>query len=216
MNAQSALKTALREHLGPVVRRHGFKGSAPNWRKASPLGDWAVVNVQSSSFSNAQNLRCVVNLGFAPEPWLRWMSATLGTGMPKSVTESLGLYRQSLHPEGTPCGRDGWWDVHDGASADAAVTDMIVQLERNGWPVLEDMFSRDAMLARVRNGDLGFMKRSNRAPYFVRAEALLLMDDGWSDELEGLLDEALGKALPHRREPSERFDAWVRNEAGKV
>ena len=68
-----------------------------------------------------------MNLAFAPEPWLRWTREHLGAGMPKSVTESMGLYRERLHPEGTPEGIDGWWKVSDEASALVAVADMNVQ-----------------------------------------------------------------------------------------
>ena len=108
MTAQDALKGALRDILGPAARGHGYKGSAPTWRKSATSGDWAIVTVQSSSWSTAESLRCVVNLAFAPEPWLRWEKENLGAGMPKSVSESLGMYRERLHPEGTPARTDGW------------------------------------------------------------------------------------------------------------
>jgi hypothetical protein len=216
VTAQDALKAALRDHLGPAARRHGYKGSAPNWRKSSPVGDWAVVNVQSSSFSSADHLRCVVNLAFAPEPWLRWQAERLGTGMPKSVSESLGLYRERLHPDGTPEGTDGWWDVTDDESASAAVEGMVAQLDRAGWPVLETMFSREAMMSRLRDGDLGMMKRSNFGVFFARAEALLLMDAGPSDLLESQLDYALSNVMPRQRDHAQRFDAWVRFQAAKA
>ncbi|MCY7289762.1 MAG: DUF4304 domain-containing protein [Cryobacterium sp.] len=116
MTAQEALRAALRD-LGPAARRQGYKGSALNWRKSSAAGDRAVVNVQSSSFSSADHLQCVVNLAFAPEPWRRWQAENLGADKPKSMSESLGLYRERLHPEGTPEDTDGWWDVADDESA---------------------------------------------------------------------------------------------------
>ena len=216
MTAPDALKAALRDHLGPAARRHGYKGSPPNWRKSSTSGDWAVVNVQSSSFSSAEHLRCVVNLAFAPEPWLRWQGERLGTAMPKSVSESLGLYRERLHPDGTPEGSDGWWDVSDDESARLAVEDMTAQLKRAGWPLLESMFSREAIMCRLHDGDLGMMKRSSFGVFFARAEALLLMDDGPSDALESQLDFALSNVIPIQREHAERFDAWVRSQAAKA
>jgi Domain of unknown function (DUF4304) len=216
VTAQDALKVALRDQLGPAARRHGYKGSPPNWRKSSTAGDWAVVNVQSSSFSIAQHLRCVVNLAFAPEPWLRWQAANLGAAMPRSVSESLGLYRERLHPDGTPEGTDGWWDVFDDESAWMAVADMNAQLDRAGWPVLERMFSREAMMARLQDGDLGMMKRSTFGVFFARAEALLLMDAGRSDALESQLDYSLSNVIPRQRDHAERFDAWVRAEAAKA
>ncbi len=93
---------------------------------------------------------------------------------------------------------------------------MIVQLDRSGWPVLERMFSREAMVARVRDGDLGMMKRSNYGVFFARAEALLLMDAGPSEELDSQLDFALRNVMPTQRDHAERFDAWVRAESAKA
>ena len=216
MTAQLALRNALRDLLGPAARSHAFRGSAPTWRKVSDAGDWAVVNVQSSSWSTSESLRWVVNLAFAPEPWLRWMRRELGSETPKAVPESLGLYRERLHPDGTPEGSDGWWDVGDDESARAAVADMNVQLQRAGWPVLEEMFAREAMMVRLREGDLGMMKRSNFGVFFARAEALMLMDDGPSEALESALQYALDNCIPRQRENAERFDQWVRAEAAST
>lgn len=216
MTAQLALRNALRELLGPAARSHGYTGSAPTWRKASGAGDWAVVNVQSSAWSTSESLRCVVNLAFAPEPWLRWKRWDLGPRAPKAVPESLGLYRERLHPEGTPRGSDGWWEVSDDESAHVAVADMDVQLERAGWPLLDEMFARESMMARLRDGDLGTMKRSTSGVFFARAEALLLMDDGLSEALDAALRHALDNCMPRQRENAERFDRWVRAEAAST
>ncbi|WP_286930663.1 MULTISPECIES: DUF4304 domain-containing protein [Aeromicrobium] len=216
MTAQAALKAELRTKLGPAARAHGYKGTAPTWRKSSAVGDWAVVNVQSSSFSNAEHLRCIVNLAFAPEPWLRWEAELLGQAMGRSVTESLGMYRQRLHPEGTPEGTEGWWDVTDPQSASRAVNDMLVQLDRAGWSELDRMFSREVLLARVRDGDLGWLTRTPGDVLFARAEALLLMDAGPSDALATQLDCALSNVTPLGRPTAERFDKWVRDEAARA
>ena len=79
------------------------------------------------------------------------------------------------------------------------------------------MFSRDAMLTRLRDGDLGMMKRFHSDVYFARAEALLLMDAGPSQALGDLqLTYALDNATPRHRDDAERFDAWVRAQAAKA
>ena len=111
-----------------------------------------------------------MNLAFAPEPWLRGEKEELGARTPRSVSESLGLYRERLHPEGTPTRTDRWWDVLDDDSARRAVADMNTQLERAGWPVLDAMFSREAMLARQHDGDLEMIRRSNFGVDFARAK----------------------------------------------
>jgi hypothetical protein len=215
VTAQDALRTALREALGPAARSRGYRGSGPNWRKSSASGDYAVVNVQSSSWSTSESLRCAVNIAFAPEPWLRWQREHYGDGMPKTITESLGLYRERLYPSGTPEGAVGWWEVADVESARLSVADMNAQLDVAGWPVLEDMFTREVMMSRLRGGDLGVMKRSGSGVFFARAEAVLLMVDGPSDALEAQLRHALDNGMPAQRERAERFDAWVRAEAAR-
>ncbi|MEV6891912.1 DUF4304 domain-containing protein [Kribbella sp. NPDC051137] len=213
MTAQEALKVALRNVLGPNARSHGYKGSAPTWRKSNASGDWAVVNVQSSSWSTAERLRCVVNLAVAPEPWLRWQRERLGAGMPKSVTEYLGLYRERLHPAEAPAGTDGWWEVRDAESAVSAATDIVAQLEHAWWPVLDRLLTPGGMLQQVGNGDLGYMKRPNHGVFFASAGALLRMDQGPSDALEADLQTALDFCMPEQKENAEQFDAWVREQA---
>ncbi|WP_224049457.1 DUF4304 domain-containing protein [Arthrobacter sp. NicSoilB4] len=213
MTVQEALKVALKEMLGTCARSHGFKGTAPTWRKSTPSGDWAVMNVQSLSFSSAEHLKCVINLAVAPEPWLRWSRVKLGAGMPKSVTESLGLYRERLHPEGAAPGRDVWWEMRDAVSVTSAVAGMAIQLDVAGWPVLDRLLRPESMLEQVRTGNLGIWKRSSSGVLFARAEALLLMDGGPSPELNERLQFALENCMPQQRENALEFDAWVREQA---
>jgi hypothetical protein len=213
MTVQKALKAALRDILGPCARSHGFNGSAPTWRKSTSSGDWAVVNVQSSSFSSAEHLQCVINLAVAPEPWLRWTRVKLGAAMPKSVTENLGLYRERLHPKGTAAGQDGWWEITDAASAVSAVEDMVGQLDVAGWPVIEQLLRREGMLEQVRTGGLGHWTQPSAGVFLARAEALLLMDGGPSPALDERLQYALENCTPQQREHGVEFDAWVRDQA---
>jgi hypothetical protein len=105
MTAQAALRAALRDIVGPAARAAGFRGSGSTWRSANSQGDWAVVNVQSSPWNTAEHVSCVINLAVAPAPWLDWQRELLG-GLPKSVSEPLGLYRDRLYPAGTPAGVD--------------------------------------------------------------------------------------------------------------
>ncbi|WP_438854247.1 DUF4304 domain-containing protein [Agromyces sp. M3QZ16-3] len=142
VTAQDDLKAALRDAFGPVARRRGYRGSVPTWRKSSPTDDWAIVNVQSSSWSTAQSLCCVINIAVAPEPWLRWQRHRLGARMPKQVSESLGLFRDRVHPTGTPEGVDGWWQVSDASSTARVVADMVRRMEDVGWATLDSMMPR--------------------------------------------------------------------------
>jgi hypothetical protein len=211
MTAQAALKLALQDIVGPAARAAGFKGSGATWRSTNSQGDWAVVNVQSSSWSTASSLRCVINLAVAPAPWLDWMRERLGS-LPKSITESLGLYRDRLHPGGTPAGVDGWWQVSSEPEARVAAADMVVQLAEHGWPTLTRLLNRQALLDSIRSGDLGHMKGEHEV-FFARAEAVLIADDGPSTRLEELLDRATTKALPAQQANAAKFAAWVRARA---
>ena len=211
-SAQASLKDALRSVLGPAARVRGYKGTAPTWRKMNTNGDCAVVNVQTESFGTAQRLSCVLNLAVVPEPWLRWLRGQLGSRMPRSVTEYLGLYRDRLHSGGA-VGDRGWWEVDGPESAAAAVTAMVEQLELIAWPALDRMLMPDGMLDQVRRGDLGYMKRASYKVFFARAEALLIMDLGPSGRLDDRLRFALKHSIPSQKDDAARFDAWVRDQA---
>jgi hypothetical protein len=208
---QAALRAALRDVVGPSARAHGFTGSAPNWRTSNALGDWAVVNVQSSAYNTRQSLRCVVNLSLAPDPFIAWTAR--GHARPKVPGEGYGLFRQRLHPAGTPAGVDGWWQVNHPDEAAVAAADIRTQLEVDGWPVLRRLLDRDQLMAQVRAGDLGHMKRKPVDVFFARAAALLLSDAGPSAELDEQLAHALEHTPDKHREHAESFDAWVRRRA---
>ena len=212
MSAQAALHPALRDIVGPAVRRAGFKGSRRRWRRCSPAGDWAVVNVQSSSSSTAGQVRCVINLAVVPAGWLEWLHASLGS-LPKSVTESLGLYRDRLHPSGSPAGRDIWWQVHDDADAQDAAHDIVVQLEAHGLPTLLNLLHRENMLAAIRARDLGHSKGPDLEVFFKSAEAVLIADRGLTPELEELLDYVITNSIPGQKQNAEMFAGWVRAQA---
>lgn len=213
VTAQTTLKQALRDTFGPEVRRHGYKGSAPTWRKASAQGYWAIVNVQSASWSSSDRLRCVVNISVAPEPWLRWQSHLLGAAMPKNVTEPLGLFRDRVHPAGSAPGADTWWEVTDDASAALAVAGIAEQMGPDVWTQLDELLTRSGMLRAVRAKNLGHMRGEAHEVFFARAEALLLMDAGDRDRLDACLARALDGVIPSQRANAEEFDRWVRRQA---
>lgn len=216
MTVQAALNAALRDHLGPIAREHGYQGSAPSWCKSSTAGDAAAVQVHTDRYSSSARLRCEVTISFSPEPWLRWEAERLGPAMPKSIAGSMGLYFQQFGPKGVSTDGLQGWDVFDEESARVAVSDMVVQLDRAGWPVLDRLFARDEMLARLRTGDLGM--RPSTDVFIVRAEALLIMDAGPSEALDLLLDLSLRNAptIPGARDHAERFETWVRAQAARA
>jgi len=214
MTAQAALRAALRDIVGPAARAAGFKGSGSAWRSANSQGDWAVVNVQSSRWSTAESVRCVINLAVAPAPWLDWLRESLGS-LPKSVTESLGLWRDRLHPAGTPAGTDRWWQISSDSDARAAAADMVIQLADHGWPALTRLLNRQTLLNSIRSGDLGFWKAEHFDVLFAQAEAALIAEDGPSARLDELLDRATTHANPAQQANTAKFAAWARARAAR-
>ncbi|WP_282943894.1 DUF4304 domain-containing protein [Cellulomonas endometrii] len=203
---QRALRTALRDLVGPSARAHGYRGTAPSWRKVSSRGDWAVVNVQSSQFSTGELLPCVVNLSLIPGPWLDWCAASYGTPVPRAPHEAYGLVRERLHPTGAAPGVDVWWEVTHPDQARDVAADIVRRLEGTGWPLLEQLLDRDRLLGGLRSGEPG--------PHRARAEAALLCDEGPSAALDDLLAEALlGWTHPAHREQAEHFVTWARARA---
>lgn len=67
------------------------------------------------------------------------------------------------------------------------------------------------MLRQLRTGDLGFFRQPSYALYFARAEALMLMDGGPSQELDEQLRLAGGEASTV--ESVQHFHRFVREQA---
>lgn len=204
MTAQDALRRALRDTVGPALRSAGFTGSAPTWRLRTDVGDWAVVNVQSSPWSTRDGVRCIVNIAVAPEPHLAWQ-AHRRDHLPSphdyrttKVVESDGLFRDRLEPGSKPDGAgEQWWEVVDDETARSVVGDIVLRLERTELPRLTSLLDRERMLAAVRAHDLGDVRGDGWTRYFLEAEAILLADRGPSAEL----DTALGAATTHWSDP---------------
>lgn len=215
MSLHLVVKTAVRDTLGPVLRSDGYKGSSPTWRKTNAAGDVAIVNFQNSSWNTSEKIACVINIAMAPEPWLRWWRERQGDRMMKTVGESLGLYRDRLHPSGSPPNVDTWWRFEDEASAIDAVADMAVRWEASGRDVLDALLDREVLFRYLDDGDLGHIQRRSGSYgiFFARARALLLMDKGPSEALERSLEQARENLLQKHESYADHFESWVRQQA---
>lgn len=216
MTAQEALKAVLRERVQPLLRSHAYKGSAPTWTLKTERGDVAVVNVQSSSFSSAEEVLCVVNLAVAPEPWLDWSAERFGKPV-KAVKESNGLWRDRLHAQDTRVLRGGepWWGVRDAATARLSADDMVEQLHTTGLPRLERLLQREQFVKTLREGDLGFAKSSSLPTFFDWALLVLLADEEPSEESAALLARVEADTTPLAAEQARRLAAWTRDRQKK-
>jgi len=209
---RTGFRDAVRDVLAPEARARGFKGSGRTWRRTNELGDWAIVNLQGSSYSSGSAARYVINLSVVPEPWAASMETTLGR-RPKAVPESWGLYQRRLHPTGTPAGTEQWWQVDRPAAVEQVVADMVRRLEADGWPTLEKLLDREAMVEHARAGDLGFRTRGHAPGYVATALAVLLSDSGASDELDEQLDLMLETSTASALAATRELVAWIRARA---
>ena len=75
-----------------------------------------MVNVQSSPFGTAGQVRCVINLAVVPAAWLEWLPFPWDRCRSRSPSRS-GSTGADCIPGGSPAGRDTWWQVHDDADA---------------------------------------------------------------------------------------------------
>jgi hypothetical protein len=211
MTAIEATKVAIRELVGPALRAEGFKGSGSTWNLSSESGDFAVVNVQRSQYNQGSEVRFVVNLAIVPKPWMENRHPEdLGV---RPVKEYYGLWRDRLHPSPSSThsteGADRWWLVRDSQSADAAATDVVEQLRLTAVPKLRSLLDREILVAELRKGDLGFIKGKGNWAFRCSGLAILLSDDGPSQELEDVLDE-LGALLNDQQMDMYRnLCAWV-------
>lgn len=120
-----------------------------------------------------------------------------------------------------PPERDSGWrrplvDVYDEVSARAVADDMVAQLAARGWPVLDRLLDRTAFMDQLATGELGDFRRTSLDVLFARAEALLLMESGPSEQLERALHAALEGVIPEQEEAARAFDSWVREHAAKA
>ena len=204
---------ALNEFVGPAVRDAGFKGSGKTWRRVNGHGDWAIVNVQSSAWGTSEELRCVINISLVPQPWIAWTSHLLDQEVPKTPGEASGLYRDRIHPTGSPANTDTWWTVRNEVDAEAVARDMVVRLRTDALPILANLLERPKLLESLRNKDLGMVGGAGWDLYFMRAEAVLRAEEGMSPQLEEILDYIDRHSEEKLRASAERLISWVRSRA---
>jgi hypothetical protein len=177
----------LKESVGSTARRSGYKGSFPTWRKATALGDVAIVDVQQSPWSDEGTQRFALNAAVAPRPWVDWLAHMQGRNPPKQIPESFGLYRARVGPGGHSARGQDWWVFPVDADAAIIVSELCQRITSDVIPKLDALLDRQTLLHQVRSGEtLGDMSRDHFPQFFARAEALLLADSTSSEMTDAL------------------------------
>jgi uncharacterized protein DUF4304 len=204
MSAIDLLRAMLRDRISPALRSAGFRRSGTTWTHTAPNGDRAIINVQSSRMSSASEAIFIVNLAALPEPWWSWQQHLLGERA-RTPKEYDGLWRDRLHARAEVHNRgDRWWSVRDSRSAERCADDVLAQLADTALPRLHELLDRVAMLAAVRNGQLGFGPVYTLAPL-----AVLLADQGPSAELDELIARLAAEPDPARHTHNRRLRSWI-------
>ena len=187
VTAQEMLRGEVKAVLAPALRRAGFTGSQGTWVLRAPNHDCAVVNLQSSGFGTAEDLRCVLNLALIPAPWWDWLRTLNPERSYRAPKEQHGLWRRRLLAGAGPADPSGWWVISDATSAHLAVADMVEQLRSSqGLPLLLPLLDRTVLLDLLRGIYPAF--GTAEIGYADRALAVLLAQAGPSEELVEVLD----------------------------
>ncbi len=207
MTATEAYRSCLRDRIGPALREDGFRGSGSTWSLRSPEGDIAIVNAQSSLSSSKAEVLFIMNLSIVCLPWLRYQ----GHPIPKMPKEYNGLWRDRLHPSSeVPAARpDRWWSVTDEATAIQAADDVVGQLRSVGVPLLRRLLHREALVATIRTGDLGFFKGPGHTTLFDSALVVLLTDEGRTDEATEALADLREKKDEASQLAFQKLSRWL-------
>jgi hypothetical protein len=184
------------------VKARGYRRTRRVWRKSNDVGDLVVFDVQSSAFNSADEVRFFVNLAAIPAP--AWdCKQDLGGRRAAGPGTPDGVYQERLRP--SPGIDGGWWTVTSAETAQSAIQDLAQRLDEVALPLLDSLLDRAEMTTRLRERRVGFP--AGFEMYADRWLAVLLSDDGPSDEL----DRVLARLASTDRDP--RYAEWSRRRA---
>jgi hypothetical protein len=217
MTAQEELKTVLREVVSPAAREHGYIGSGTSWRRSNALGDCSVVRVQSSDTSSSGIVRCTINIGLVPKPWLDWEQTRYVKPLnPKTVSESMGVWHDrlttSLVYEDQYRSYFDWWHVWDRRSAMVAAEDMVEQLRVVGFPTLDRLLDREQLKLELRQVDSGEFAQSVADLHL----AVVLADEGAGDDLGEVIRRIRATDQGPRSEMVSKLLEWVESRSASA
>jgi hypothetical protein len=175
VKSRSPIDVVVRE-IGRILAEYGFSAAGREFRLRSPLGDWLVVDVQTSDASNRSRRLFYVNAGFLMSAKWDWSrSAMPGKREMPSVADCLWSTRFDPRFGDTSMR----WMVDSEATLTAVVDELEHVLHRE-IPVLVRLLDR-CHLHRIADQEVGL----GYATWQVKA--WLLAEAGRAGELELLL-----------------------------
>jgi hypothetical protein len=200
VQAQERFRVLLREHLGPLLRAEGFRGSGQSWRLEHPSGNAALIQVQRDRYNSADRVRFTINLAVASKVVWDWQltrepergptarpSALYATDCP------LWLRIGTLLPEG----KDTWWTIASGTRLAPLAASVAEALRGRAIPLLRDHLTDGALCRWLDDPQLGWPTDTWRLLYL----SVLLATQGPSRRLDHVLEQLQDRAVHDPRPP---------------
>lgn len=136
MSATELFRPFMRDHVAPRLRALGFLGSGQNYRLPNPVGHFALLNFQRSTWNEAQECSFTVNVTFVRrEDWPdgTWMGAAPTGGADYPVPgwfERLGFL--------TGAETDLWWTLRTPEDLPVVATAVVDLIEQHALPALRE------------------------------------------------------------------------------
>ncbi|MEV0560925.1 DUF4304 domain-containing protein [Dactylosporangium sp. NPDC050588] len=205
MTAKEAFGAMVKMHVGPPLREAGFRGPAPTWRRRSPAGDIAVVNLQKSSYNDGDEVNFYVNLAVLPAAWWQYLIDDSSQKRPTNPVERHGLLRRRLDPPVKSRLRDGWVIRGTDGGDDCGLV-LGERLEQVAVPELQALLDPGGLADFLDGGARGWWvtKRKDLALAYV------LAGKGMNPRLQGVLDDF---DRPSRSPRDAEQAAWLRQQA---
>ncbi|BCJ70420.1 DUF4304 domain-containing protein [Polymorphospora rubra] len=225
VNARAEMRNLHARYIEPALEPYGFVREGMSYRLSSGVGDSLIVEFQTSRSSGKDACKFFVNVGLVYAPWVAWireMDEPAQLQDPK-VTEALLRARVSrvqgpplheaanalhalMYSGGAESGLDDvdpqCWTIGPSHLSDRYGPGLTAQLLSTVHEFLP-WLDREVCKQRLRSGDKLPAPQSPDVAMMV-----MLVDDGTSQELDGLIAEFKGNGS--------NFADWARGRAARA
>jgi Domain of unknown function (DUF4304) len=204
VQAKELFKVLLREHLGPLLRSEGFRGSGPSWRLEDPSGNTALIYFQRNRWNTADRVEFLINLAVASKLCWDWRLSQQTVHKPTAGPSALyvnhcPLWLRIGAPSSEARGEDAWWTITSGMRLAPLAASVGEALRGRAVPLLRKHLT-DAALRRwleAHDPQLGWPPETWRLLYL----SVLLAAQGPSSRLNQILAQLEDQAARDPRPP---------------